>query len=120
MKLTNKYKMNARKLKVPTRFEPETRFRVQPIPAAPFPAGQENGLEKLKSALLTQALEHVWDAELNSSIRRAANEAAAVAWVNPFPLLVLPVLFEEKVDAAVRHLERQAEIRQRSRALLAI
>ncbi len=48
--------------------------------------------------------------ELNASIRRAANEAAALAWVTFYPLLLFPALFEEKIRHALRHAERQARI----------
>jgi len=43
-------------------------------------------------------------------LRHAANEAAALAWAALYPLLVFPVLFEEKTATAVRHAERQARI----------
>ena len=56
--------------------------------------------------------------ELNAPLRRAANEAAALAWVTLYPLLVFPVLFEEKAAAAVRQTERQARIYATSRQLL--
>jgi hypothetical protein len=57
--------------------------------------------------------------ELNPPLRRAANDAAALAWDTLYPLLVFPVLFEEKIEAALRHATRQACIRERSRELLA-
>lgn len=38
--------------------------------------------------------------QANSGLRRAANEAAALALVTPFPLLVFPGLFQEKADKA--------------------
>ena len=47
---------------------------------------------------------------LNAPLRRAANDAAALAWTTVFPLLVFPVLFEEKTDAAILRVERQARI----------
>jgi hypothetical protein len=112
--------MSAKRGKVPTRFGPETRFELTPIPGVPFRAVQENGFERLKGRLLAEWLAELWEPEFNSPLRRAANEAAALAWVTPYPLLVFPVLFEEKAQAAVRVAERQAEIRQRSRALLAV
>ena len=52
-------------------------------------------------------------------MRRAANEAAALAWVTFYPLLVFPVLFEEKTAAAVRQVERQTRIYADSRELVA-
>ena len=57
--------------------------------------------------------------ELNAPLRRAANDAAALAWATVFPLLVFPVLFEEKTEAALRRAERQARIFVNSRELIA-
>jgi hypothetical protein len=105
---------------VPTRFEPEIRFELRPIPPAPFRAVQENRFENLKNKLLVERIEDSFDPELNSYFRRAANEAAALAWVTPYPLLVFPALFEEKADAAIARVERQQVIRERSRELLAV
>ena len=53
-------------------------------------------------------------------MRRAANEAAALAWATLYPLLVFPVLFEEKIEAALRQAERQARILESSRELLSV
>ncbi len=49
----------------------------------------------------------------------AADDAAAVAWLHPLPLLVFPELFEEMARAAVVRGLRQADIAQRSKVLLA-
>ena len=106
--------------KVPAEFGPETRFVVEPVPAAPFRTVHENRFENLKARLLAERLAEVWEPEATSLVRRAANEASAVAWLTPFPLLVFPVLFEEKAEAAVAFAARQQEVRQRSRELLAL
>jgi hypothetical protein len=106
--------------KVPAEFGPETRFVVEPVPAAPFWAAHENRFENLKARLLAERLAEVWEPEATGLVRRAANEASAVAWLTPFPLLVFPVLFEEKAEAAVVVAARQQEVRQRSRELLAL
>jgi len=106
--------------KVPARFGPETRFEIKPVAAATFRAVQENRFERLKADLLAARLEATLEPELNSQIRRAANEAAALAWVTPYPLLVFPLLFEEIAEAAVRISERQEEVRRRTRELLAV
>lgn len=111
--------MNAVNEKVPTRFGPETRFEVRPVPELPFRAAEETQLERLKSRLLRHELALTVSPELNLSLRRAANEAAALAWVTRVPLLVFPVLFEEKARGAFERLTRQSEIRERSRVLLA-
>ncbi len=106
--------------RVPTRFDPETRFELRPVPPAPFRALQETELERLKNRLLAAQLARATEPELNTPLRHAANEAAALAWVTFCPLLVFPVLFEEKTRAAVRQAERQARIFADSRELIAV
>src|SRR5262249_30226869 len=110
--------MNANHRRVPTNFGPETHFDVRPAPPAPFRMLQENLFERLKSDLLAERLEEVWKPEHNSQVRRAANEAAALAWVTPYPLLVFPTLFQEKANAALLVAERQELVRERSRELM--
>ena len=109
--------MNAN-YRVATRFGPETRFVLQPVPAAPFRATEETELERLKSRLLGERLTRVTEPDVNARVRRAANDAAALAWATAFPLLVFPTLFEEKALAAVREARRAAWIRERSLELL--
>ena len=70
---------------VPTEFGPETRFELRASPAAPFRATQETEFERLKSRLLVRQLAEVPTPELIPPLRRAANEAAALAWVTTFP-----------------------------------
>jgi len=111
--------MNANQRRVPTRFEPDTRFEVKPVPPAPFRALQETELERLKNRLLYQRLGETTGPELNVWLRRAANEAAALAWVTTFPLLVFPALFDEIAHTARLQADRQVHIRERSRELLA-
>jgi hypothetical protein len=100
------------------RFAPETRYEVAPIPAVPFRATCETELEHLKERLLRQALADTADADFYAPLRRAANEAASVAWMTPFPLLFLPELFAEKQSAARQHAARQRNVRARSREIL--
>ena len=88
-------------------FGPETRFELTPAPPAPFWVLQENRFESLKAALLGERLAGLWTPELGPIVRRAANEAAALAWVTPYPLLVFPLLFEERTEAAVGFAERR-------------
>ena len=112
--------MNANNKRVPTEFGPETRFEVTPLLPVPFRAVEENRFERLQDRLLAERLAEVWGADLGSHLRRAANEAAALAWVTPYPLLVFPALFDEKAEAALHYAERQDQIRQHTRELLAI
>jgi len=111
--------MNTNKNRVATRFAPETRFELRPAPPAPFRANLESNFEQLKNRLLAERLADDERPELNVPLRRAANEAAALAWVTRYPLLVFPALFEEKTAAAVRQAERQARIYANSRELVA-
>jgi hypothetical protein len=109
--------MNMNKTRVPAEFGPETRFELRPAPPAPFRATRETEFERLKTRLLTEQLAGATP-ELNTPLRRAANEAAALAWVTFYPLLVFPMLFEEKTAAAVRHAKRQTRIYADSRELI--
>ncbi len=76
-------------------------FEVTAVPVAPFRLAEESRFEQLKSRLLLEKIEEVEDPEGNSRLRRAANEAAALAWVTPYPLLVFPELFGERADAVL-------------------
>ena len=110
---------NDTKNRLAAKFAAETRFAVRLAPAAPFRANLETEFERLKSRLLAERLAAVGRPQLNAPLRRAANEAAALAWVTFYPLLVFPLLFEEKTANALRHAERQARIFASSRDLLA-
>ena len=101
-----------------TRFGPETCFEVAPVPAVPFRGTQETELDRLKARLLQEWLRQTPDEQLYAPLRRAANEAAALAWFTPFPLLFFPGLLEEKARAALRQGARQRYVRDRSESLL--
>ena len=103
---------------VRTRFEPETRFEVGAIAPVPFRGALETELEQLKKRLLEPLLNASADPARSEPLRRAANEAAGLAWFTPFPLLFFPGLLEEKVYAAQRQEARQQQIRQRTEGLL--
>jgi hypothetical protein len=111
--------MNRKNNELRAEFSPETRFEVRPVPPAPFRATQETEFEQLKNRLLTEKLLATAQPDLNAPIRRAANEAAALAWVTFYPLLVFPALFEEKIRTAIRQAERQACVYARSPELVA-
>ena len=67
----------------------------------------DGGLERLREGMLAQTLAQVQSTALVRPIRRAAQEAAALAWMEEFPLLVFPCLFQEKVEAAKLRIQRQ-------------
>ena len=100
-------------------FAPTARFDATAPPALNYRATETNELERLKYRLLREKLAEVTDSELTIPLRRAANEAASLAWVTLYPLLVFPALFEEKARITRRQVARQIAVRERSRELLA-
>ena len=107
--------MNKTNQRVPTRFAREVRFEMRPVP---FRATLTTALDELKERLLRAKLGTVTDPELNALFRRAANDAAALVWLDPFPLLLFPELLEEKAQTALRQHRHQAEILRGSGNLL--
>jgi len=111
-----------RKRTLQAEFAPEAqfdvRFELKPAPPVPFRGTQEDEFEQLKNRLLTSHLAKATP-ELNTPLRRAANDAAAIAWATVYPLLVFPVLFEEKSQLALQQIRRQERIFANSRELLA-
>ena len=108
--------MKRKRIILEAEFGAETRFEMNPLGA--IRVVHENEFEPLKARLLAIRQREAgtkWDALLCD----AANEAAALAWTTPVPLLVFPALFEEKATAAVLRNRRQARILKRSRELLA-
>ena len=105
--------MNRRYRKLRPRFEPDTRFELTPVPPAPFRGTGETELDRFKNRLLRELLASTDEPELYAPLRRATNEAAALAWTTPFPLLFLPELLREKADAARRYVERQTALLKR-------
>ena len=63
---------------------------------------------RLLQGLLMEA-EH---AALYAPLRRAVNDAAALAWTTAHPTLFFPALMEEKAAEAREHFTRQQEIRE--------
>jgi len=106
--------MNAKRKTIPTRFAWETLFEVTPAATASFRAILETQFERLQNQLLKDLLNRTVDPDLNLLYRHASTEAAAVATATGYPLLVLPVLFEEKAEAARHYAERQAIILKRT------
>ncbi len=110
--------MKKRNQTVPTKFAQETRFELAPLFVQPFRAVQETEFEKLKNRLLRRLLDDAVKPELNAPLRRAANDAAALAWTTSFPLLVFPALLEEKARRAELQTQKQNQVRLRSEVIL--
>jgi hypothetical protein len=112
-------KMKTKDNQVPPKFAAASRFAPPVLAAVPFRGVAETELDRLKNRLLARELERTTSLEQIVGLRRAANDAAALVWLTPYPLLLLPALFEEKARAARIKAGRQARIRERSNELLA-
>jgi hypothetical protein len=80
--------------------------------ATPVRGAAEAELDRFRDRLLLRLLQQSSSAELDAALRHAANEAAALSWMTPFPLLFLPALVEEKAQSVLRHAARQARIKR--------
>ena len=118
--------------KLPMRFATERRFTLSLKPAVQVRGSKERmarfannvtprlstlargrmeaELDRLRDRLLQPLLEQANDVALLDSLRRAASEAAAAAWLTPFPLLFFPALLEERTRKASLQVERQKAI----------
>ena len=76
----------------------------------------DTALVALKERLLDPSLATAPNETHRALLRLAANEAEALAWLNGYPLLLLPALLEEKIAATHRYAARQAFLRQESSA----
>jgi hypothetical protein len=110
--------MNRTYRTVPTRFEEDVGFDVTPVPPALTRRAQAEALETLRGRLLADLLADAPSASHAAAFERSASEAAALAWLTPYPAFFFPALFEEKARAARRQVERQRQIRARSRLLM--
>jgi hypothetical protein len=96
------------------------RFATVFAPTAPFRGTAERELDELKNRLLRLELARTVSVDANVLLRRAANEAAALAWLTPYPTLVLPGLFEELARTARVSGARQGGIRARTPRFMAL
>ncbi|MDB6111314.1 MAG: hypothetical protein JWR69_3064 [Pedosphaera sp.] len=106
--------MNDKYKRLKTQFAADTRFEV---PAIPFRATETTELERLKDRLLLQLLKKAVAPGQNVLLRRAANDAVALAWATHYPLLLFPILLEEKAEVALLQCQRQKQVRERSLSL---
>lgn len=86
-------------------FAPETEFTLEP---GVRPPGHQERLEALRIALVRRLVRPGLTDAARQRLRRAIAEAELLAFATPYPLLVLPLLAEEKV--------RFARLAQRGRA----
>ena len=70
----------------------------------------ETRFADLKEELLNELLEETETLDLHPRFKQAANEAAGLAWMTEFPLLVYPELFEEIAKRERARQNRQPQI----------
>jgi hypothetical protein len=70
----------------------------------------ESRFADLKEELLNELLEETETLDLHPRFKQAANEAAGLAWMTEFPLLVYPALFEEIAKRERARQQRQRQI----------
>jgi hypothetical protein len=99
-------------------FAQDDHFEVVPATAAPARGAMETELDGLKTRLLKARVEQLTQLGAAVPMRRAANEAAAMAWLTPYPLLVFPALFEEKTHRLLLQLSKQARVLARTEGLV--
>lgn len=94
--------------------------RCRVSPEAPARVTQANAeLESLKQKLLQDVLA-MSPVTAHRAIRRAAEEAASLAWLTPYPLLILPELLKEKAHLARQQAAKQQSVFERSQTILAL
>ena len=94
--------------------------RRRPVTVTALRGTREAELEQLKNRLLRRTLDDAETPDLYEPLRRVANEAAALAWATPFPLLFLPALLEEKAAQARIQTAKQKSIWALTRVLFAV
>jgi hypothetical protein len=93
---------------------PTRRLTAEQTPAA-WRETRDDSLEQLKRRVLASSLAGAAEMAEFVALRRAANEAASLAWLTSYPLLVFPALFEEKATEARRQQAFQERVLRRSR-----
>jgi hypothetical protein len=69
-------------------------------------------LKQLEEQLMHKLTAETLDSVPQRLVRQAVNEAEALAWSTPYPLLFLPELAQEKVQSARQWSRRQQQILQ--------
>lgn len=89
---------------------------MKPLSALTHPGHCVAGLRlaTLKERLLREYLAQTPGAFSERWLRLAANEAEALAWQTPVPLLIFPALLQEKLTTVGHYATRQLEIWRRS------
>jgi hypothetical protein len=110
--------MNIGSKKLKSSYEPDARLELAHENMVPSRERLAARLDAFKNRLLKRHLNDAPTMAYRASLRRAANEAAALVWLTPYPLLLLPALMEEKARLVCEQLARQKQIRVRSQEMI--
>lgn len=106
--------MKSKNNKLEAAFAVETRFELTPTPPGPFRTVLATEFERVQHGFLVELLRQGNEPDLNLLYRHAVSEAGALAAATDYPMLVLPLLLDEKAAAARKYLRQQNRIRERS------
>lgn len=98
-----------------TQFDPEVEFEVNP---AFVRLETRRVFGDLQGRLVEQRFHEPANSLLRQDVEMVAQDAAALAWATPYPLLVFPVLFEERIDVRLVQAGRQERIQEQSRSIM--
>lgn len=105
--------------KLNARFAKPRRFEVKPRAVAERDDA-DAAFTRLKHQLLVQLMGNSPGVHDREYLRQSLHEAEALAWATAYPLLVYPVLAEEKAAQARVKAETQKSIRKRSERLVSL
>lgn len=100
--------------KINTYFDPEMEFEAEVLTTETL----RQAFAGLQDTLVNETLDETETLALHGPVKQAANEAAGLAWTTPFPLLMFPTLFEEKVQRVRKQQDRAERIKARTADLL--
>jgi len=100
--------------RIPTYFDPDTEFEAPLLEGEPL----RRTFAGLQDDLVNEILGETETITLHAPLKQAANEAAGLAWTTGYPLLVFPVLFNEKTEIARQRQERAQRIKAKTADLM--
>lgn len=98
-------------------FDTEVAFEMTPLPGVVPSETVQLRFVELQNRLVEETLRETPNPFLREGLHQAANEAAALSWTTPFPLLVMPVLFSEKAHSVRLRLGKQHRVSMKSQSL---
>ena len=109
---------NRRRRLLRAEFASDVKFELAPVPGTVSPEAVRIRFQELQSRLVEENLSETRNPSVRGGIRQAANEAAALSWTTPYPLLVMPALFAEKAREIRLRLGKQQGVLMRSESLV--